>query len=81
MAAKKMLCLSVKRNRSDSLPTRPVAAQATAIDWGEIILPVTPPLELAATISTSLTPNWCAVVACSEPNRALDEVSEPVRNT
>ncbi|MOA30301.1 hypothetical protein D3C78_1513810 [compost metagenome] len=29
----------------------------------------------------SLTPIWCAVVACSELNRALDEVSEPVRNT
>ena len=30
MVAKNRLCLSVKRNRSDSLPTRPTAAQATA---------------------------------------------------
>src|SRR5690606_30544684 len=65
----------------DSLPTSPVAAHATAMDCGEIILPVTPPLELAATISTSLTPIWCAVVACNEPNSAFAEVSEPVRNT
>ena len=71
----------MKRNRSDSLPTRPVAAQATAIDCGEIIFPVTPPLVLAATIKVSLTPIWCAVVACNELNRALDDVSEPVRNT
>ena len=49
MVAKNKLCLRVKRNRSDSLPTKPVAAQATAIDCGEIILPVTPPLVLAGT--------------------------------
>ena len=29
MVAKNRLCLRVKRNRSDSLPTKPVAAQAT----------------------------------------------------
>jgi hypothetical protein len=40
-------CLTVKRNRSDSLPTRPTAAQAMAIDCGEIILPVTPPVSWA----------------------------------
>src|SRR3990167_6257009 len=80
-AAKIRLCLRVKRNRSDSLPTRPEAAQATAIDCGEITWPVTPPLVVAATNSTSLTPIWCAVVACNELNSALDEVSDPVRNT
>ena len=35
MVAKNRLCLTVKRNRSDSLPTNPVAAQATAMDWGD----------------------------------------------
>src|SRR5436309_15024492 len=79
--ANSRLCLSVKRNRSDSLPTRPVAAQATAIDCGEIILPVTPPVVLAATSSVSEPPIWCAVVFCREQNSAFDEVSEPVRNT
>src|SRR5690606_18368204 len=81
MTAKIKLCFTVKRNRSDSLPARPTAAQAMAIDWGEIILPVTPPVVLAATISTSGRPSCCAVVACKAPNKALAEVSEPVRNT
>src|SRR3954454_5710892 len=75
------LCLSVKRNSSDSRPTRPVAAHATAIDCGEIILPVTPPVVLAATSNVSDTLIWCAVVFCNEQNSALDDVSEPVRNT
>ncbi|MCY1439729.1 hypothetical protein D9M71_559770 [compost metagenome] len=56
MVANIRLCFRVKRNRSDSLPTMPVAAQATAMDCGEIILPVTPPLVLAATSRVSLTP-------------------------
>ena len=69
MAANTRLCLTVKRNRSDSLPARPTAAQAMAMDWGEIILPVTPPVVLAATVSTGDRPSWLAVVACSAPNR------------
>ena len=77
MAANTRLCLTVKRNRSDSLPARPTAAQAMAMDWGEIILPVTPPVVLAATVSTGDRPSWLAVVACSAPNKALAEVSEP----
>ena len=81
MAAKARLCLTVKRNRSDSRPARPTAAQAMAIDCGEIILPVTPPVVLAATVSTCGRPSCCAVVACSAPNSALAEVSEPVRKT
>ena len=51
------------------------------MDWGEIILPVTPPVVLAATVSTGDRPSWLAVVACSAPNKALADVSEPVRNT
>src|ERR1700761_6454103 len=78
---KKTLCLTVKRNSSDSCPTMPEAAQATAMDCGEIILPVTPPVVLAATISTSDDPSTCAVLACRPQNNALDEVSDPVRNT
>lgn len=56
ITANSRLCLTVKRNSSDSRPTRPVAAHATAIDCGEIILPVTPPVVLAATSSVSETP-------------------------
>jgi hypothetical protein len=51
-----MLHFTVKRSSSDSRPTRPTAAQATAIDCGEIILPVTPPVLFAATMRTSETP-------------------------
>ena len=75
------LCLTVKRNKSDSLPTRPTAAQAIAIDCGEIILPVTPPVVLAATSNRSETPICCAAVAYKAANKALDDVSDPVRNT
>ena len=52
-----------------------------AMDWGEIILPVTPPVVLAVTISTSGRPSCAAVVACRAANKALAEVSLPVRNT
>lgn len=71
----------VKRKRSDSLPSKPTAAQAIAIDCGEIILPVTPPIALAATVNSGVTPSWVAVLACNEPNKAFAEVSDPVKNT
>ena len=57
ITANSRLCRTVKRNSSDSLPTRPVAAQATAIDCGEIIFAVTPPVVFAATASVSGTPS------------------------
>ena len=75
------LCFTVKRNNSDSFPTRPTAAAPMAMDCGEIILPVTPPDALALTVTTGSTPRVSAVVACSLQNNAFDEVSEPVRNT
>src|SRR5512135_3425169 len=81
MAHMPMLWKRVQRKMAPSSPTRPVAAQATAMDWGEIILPVTPPLELAATIRWGSTPICWAVVFCREVNRALEEVSDPVRKT
>src|SRR5215210_7596150 len=51
------------------------------MDWGEIILPTTPPDTLAATVTTGSTPMDVAVVACSFPNNAFAEVSEPVIKT
>lgn len=75
------LCLKVNRKRSDSLPTRPTAAAPTAIDWGEIILPVTPPVALALTVTKGSNPKVSAVCACSFPNNAFADVSEPVRKT
>src|SRR5688572_14236551 len=52
-----------------------------AIDCGEIILPTTPPDAFAATVTTGSTPIDVAVVACSFPNKALAEVSDPVIKT
>src|SRR5215210_8838388 len=51
------------------------------MDWGEIILPTTPPETLAATVTTGSTPIEVAVAAWSLPNNAFAEVSEPVINT
>jgi len=48
---------------------------------GEIILPKTPPVEFVAAISVGLSPSWFAATTCILPNRALPEVSLPVRNT
>ena len=75
------LCLTVNLKSSDSLPTRFPAAAATAMDCGEIILPTTPPDTFAETVRTGSTPMDVAVVACSFPNTALAEVSEPVIKT
>ena len=75
------LCFKANRKMEPSSPTMPVAAVATAMDWGEIIFPTTPPLELAATMRVGSTPICWAVVFCKAANRALEEVSEPVRKT
>src|SRR5215469_883765 len=72
---------TVNRKRSDSFPTRLPAAAATAIDCGEIILPMTPPETLAPTVTTGSTPMDVAVDAWSLPKSALEEVSDPVIKT
>ena len=46
-----------------------------------IILPITPPAEFAAAISTGFCPSFSAVTTCKVPNSALAEVSLPVRKT
>src|SRR6185369_1225879 len=81
ITVRKIECLRVKRNRVPSSPTMPQAAVATARDWGEIILPMTPPLVLAAPVRIGLSPSCSAVAFCRPPKRTLLEVSEPVRNT
>jgi hypothetical protein len=50
-----------RRNRSPSLPWRPVALVPTARFWGEIIFPRTPPEELAAKVRLGLSPICWAV--------------------
>ena len=79
--SKKKLCLTVNLSKSDSLPTSPTAAAATAIDCGEIILPTTPPDALAATATNGSIPTPLAVTCCSLPNSKLADVSDPVMNT
>src|SRR5476651_2852432 len=69
------------RKMSPSLPDMPTAAAAIARFWGEIILPSTPPEELAAAITAGLSPALAAALTCNAPNRAFDEVSEPVTAT
>ena len=75
------LCFKVKRSRSASLPTSPTEADPIAIDWGEIILPVTPPVAFDATVTSGSIPTAVADVYLSLQKRALDDVSEPVRKT
>ena len=54
-----------------SPPDCSVATAATTMLWASIILPITPPVLLLATISTGLRPNCSAVIRCRLPNRAL----------
>lgn len=81
MKSKNILCLTVNLSSCASLPISPVAAQATAIDCGEIIFPVTPPDELAAMASSGFMPTDWAETCWSVLNKTLDEVSEPVMKT
>ena len=78
---KKKLCLTVNLNKSDSFPASPTAAQATAIDCGEIIFPTPPPEEFAASANKGSIPMEVAVTFCRPPNRRFADVSDPVINT
>src|ERR1700760_4686671 len=74
-------CLNTKRRMVPSCPYQLVAVEATTIDWASIILPITPPDELAAPISTDDRPSCSDVIFCRLPNRTLDDVSDPVSAT
>ena len=62
-------------------PPSPVAAAATTIDCASIILPITPPVELAEAMRIGSSPNFSAVIFWRLPKRTLLDVSEPVRAT
>src|SRR5438309_7398604 len=64
-----------------SWPYQLVAVEATTIDCASIILPMTPPEELAAPIRIGDRPNCSDVIFCRFPNRMLDAVSDPVSAT
>src|SRR6185437_78658 len=74
-------CLNTKRKIEPSCPYQLVAVDATTIDWASIILPMTPPDELAAAISTEDIPSCSEVIFCRLPNRMFDAVSDPVSAT
>src|SRR6478736_3221458 len=74
-------CLNTKRRIEPSWPNQLVAVEATTIDWASIILPITPPEELAAAIRTGDRPNCSDVIFCRLPNRMLEAVSDPVSAT
>src|SRR5471032_2074945 len=70
-----------KRRIEPSWPNQLVAVEATTIDWASIILPMTPPDELAAPIRNGDRPSCSEVIFCKFPNRMLDAVSDPVSAT
>src|SRR2546427_11197525 len=51
------------------------------MDCASTILPITPPAEFAAHMSTGSRLSCCAVIRCTLPNRAFDDVSLPVSAT
>src|SRR5215469_7000323 len=74
-------CQNTKRRIEPSWPNQLVAVEATTIDCASIILPMTPPDELAAAISTGDRPSCSDVIFCRLPNRMFDAVSDPVSAT
>src|SRR5947208_8035826 len=64
-----------------SCPNQLVAVEATTIDCASIILPITPPDELAAPIRIGDMPSCSEVIFCRLPKSTLEAVSDPVRAT
>src|SRR3979411_1136517 len=74
-------CLNTKRKIVPSCPYQLVAVEATTIDCASIILPITPPEELAASIRTDHKQSCFEVFFCRLPNRMFEAVSDPVSAT
>ena len=74
-------CGKVRAKTSPSRPFRFVTDTPVAMFCGEIILPMTPPEELAAANKMGLSPSCLAATTCKLPNNALPDVSLPDRNT
>src|ERR1700743_733896 len=74
-------CLNTKRRIVPSWPYQLVAVEATTIDCASIILPITPPDELAAAIRIGDRPNCSDVIFCRLPNNTFEAVSDPVNAT
>src|SRR3954453_2061297 len=76
-----MECQNTKRRMVPSCPNQLVAVEATTIDWGSIILPMTPPDEFAPPMRIGDNPSCPDVIFCNPPNRTLEAVSDPVSAT
>src|SRR6202163_1648692 len=74
-------CQNTQRRIVPSWPNQLVAVEATTIDCASIILPITPPDELAAPIRIGESPSCSEVIFCKFPNSTLEAVSEPVSAT
>src|SRR5674476_1390508 len=74
-ARKPRLHPMILRKISPSLPDIPTAAAAIARFWGEILLPSTPPEELAAAISAGLMP--VLVAAANSSGGVLGKMISP----
>src|ERR1044071_4698762 len=74
-------CQNTKRRIVPSWPNQLVAVEATTIDCASIILPITPPDELAAPIRIGERPSCSEVIFCRLPNSTFDAVSDPVSAT
>src|SRR5215813_10963170 len=74
-------CLNTNRRIKPSCPNQLVAVDATTIDFASIILPMTPPEELAAAIRIGDKPSCSEVIFCKPPNSTFEAVSEPVNAT
>src|SRR5215813_14392732 len=74
-------CQNTKRRIDPSWPNQLVAVEATTIDWASIILPMTPPEELAAPIRMGDRPSCSDVIFCRLPNSTFEAVSDPVSAT
>src|SRR6478735_9567084 len=72
---------NTKRRIDPSCPNQLVAVDATTIDCASIILPMTPPDELAAAIRMGERPSCSEVTFCRLPNRMFEAVSDPVKAT
>src|SRR5215471_193031 len=74
-------CPKTNRRIVPSCPNQLVAVEATTIDCASIILPMTPPEELAAPIRIGDNPSCSEVIFCNPPKSTLEAVSEPVSAT
>src|SRR5450759_504313 len=77
--ARMRLWIIVLRTINPSLPTTSVVETPVVTFCGETILLITAPDELVAAMSIGLRPSRCAATTCRLPQRALLEVSLPLK--